>query len=187
MSPGRIFVLDGTNGKEIVIAYRGTQDRYDWRTNLQAAWQADVDFLSEQDGARTKAPWGYYQAFKDSRASLMNCLRQHVQHYGVSMKDLRVTVTGHSMGGAFAVISVLYLKTEAGIRDVAVVNFGSPKILNTTGSAMCERLIDKHNIIRAVSSDPVPYVISDYDLFYKHVGALQHINNGFSPMHKVNA
>ncbi|WP_455367090.1 lipase family protein [Kaarinaea lacus] len=54
-------------------------------------------------------------------------------------KQYKLRTTGHSLGGAVAVILALYLKNE-GYQVERVVTFGQPKVTNVTGSGKLDEL-----------------------------------------------
>ncbi|MDZ7661119.1 lipase family protein [Thiohalophilus sp.] len=86
--------------------------------------------------------------------------------------DYTVSVTGHSLGGAVALILAMYLDLDQ--FDVTqVVTFGQPKVTNIAGAARFGHL----NILRVVApNDLVPLVppldpvdINDLDIYW-HIG-----------------
>lgn len=87
-------------------------------------------------------------------------------------KDYQIQITGHSLGGAVAVILAAFLDSE-GFDVNQVVTFGQPKVTNLTGAEKFKNL----NITRVVTpKDLVPLVplfdpldINNIDIFW-HVG-----------------
>ena len=82
-----------------------------------------------------------------------------------------VSLTGHSLGGAEAVILALYLKTE-GWKVERVITFGQPKVTDADGAKEFRDL----PLLRAVNvNDPVPLVPPlEFKYFkkpYSHLGA----------------
>lgn len=86
--------------------------------------------------------------------------------------DKKVQTTGHSLGGAVAVILAMYLKQDAYPLE-QIVSFGQPKVTNVAGANRFETL----PLIRVVTPlDIVPLVppisplqIQDLDIYW-HVG-----------------
>jgi len=84
----------------------------------------------------------------------------------------KIQTTGHSLGGAVAMILAMYLDKEKYIVD-RVVTFGQPKVTNITGSQRFQHL----NILRVVTpKDVVPLLppldpvnIRNLDIYW-HVG-----------------
>ncbi len=92
------------------VAFRGTDQRLDWVTNLNVL--------------RMRTPYGrvhrgYYQVCRDFLPELKNGLE--------SMPDLPTVYTGHSMGGALAVLTALML-AEQGVRVHSLYTFGQPQV-----------------------------------------------------------
>lgn len=87
-------------------------------------------------------------------------------------KDQPIHLTGHSLGGAIAVILAMYLQKE-GYSVEQVITFGQPKVTNVTGAEKFDNL----PLIRVVTpNDIVPLVpplspmqIRDLDIFW-HMG-----------------
>ena len=87
-------------------------------------------------------------------------------------KDQPIHLTGHSLGGAIAVILAMYLQND-GYPVEQVITFGQPKVTNVTGANKFDNL----PLIRVVTpNDIVPLVpplspmqIKDLDIFW-HMG-----------------
>ncbi len=72
----------------------------------------------------------------------------------VVKKDYEIDVTGHSLGGAVAVILAMYLDTEQ-FNVGSVITFGQPKVTNIAGTQKFAHL----NLVRVVTPlDLVPLV-----------------------------
>ena len=86
--------------------------------------------------------------------------------------DYTVNVTGHSLGGAVALILAMYLDLDR-FDVMRAVTFGQPKVTNIAGAERFGHL----NILRVVApDDPVPLVppldpvdIKDLDIYW-HIG-----------------
>jgi hypothetical protein len=87
-------------------------------------------------------------------------------------KEKPIHITGHSLGGAAAVVLAMYL-TQEGYQVEQVITFGQPKVTNVTGAGQFEDL----PLIRVVTpNDIVPLVppisplqIKDLDIYW-HMG-----------------
>lgn len=86
--------------------------------------------------------------------------------------DHKINVTGHSMGGAVALILAMYLDADQ-FNIEQVITFGQPKVTNISGAKKIQHI----NVIRVVTpSDLVPLVplfdpldISNLDVYW-HAG-----------------
>lgn len=87
-------------------------------------------------------------------------------------KDEPIHITGHSLGGAIAVILGMYLKHD-GDNITQIITFGQPKVTNVTGAkAFADlpliRVVDENDIVPLVP--PIsPLQIKDLDIFW-HMG-----------------
>lgn len=139
----KIFNCEGTqaflakrdNDKMAVLAFRGTQkeDARDVVTDLEA------NFYQDQNGAKIHD--GFYKAFK--------CVENDIKNAVDVLGDFSLYVTGHSLGGALALIATRALNSD---NLAACYTFGSPKV----GSEEFGEDI-KPPIYRIVNAyDPVP-------------------------------
>lgn len=100
-------------GDARVVAFRGTDDRGDWWTNL--------NFL----GVRT--PWGrVHRGFQAAAALLWDPVSEAVRSAAQDGKS--VWITGHSLGGALAVLTAARLRFEADVRVSGLFTFGQPPV-----------------------------------------------------------
>ncbi|MDP2654352.1 MAG: lipase family protein [Candidatus Omnitrophota bacterium] len=117
----RSFNCDGTQAflvkrdkdKMAVLAFRGTQkeDPRDIVTDLE------VNFYQDQNGVKIHD--GFYRAFK--------CVETDINNAVDILKDFALYVTGHSLGGALALIATRALNSD---NLAACYTYGSPKVGN---------------------------------------------------------
>jgi predicted lipase len=107
--------VDHTN-QLIVISFRGSQSIDAWRTNLDFATTA-TDICSG-----CTAHTGFWQSWKDAQGRVVPAVKQA----SAAFPTYKVTVTGHSLGGAIATLAAASLR-NAGY-SVALYTFGSPRI-----------------------------------------------------------
>jgi len=137
------------------IAVRGT-------ANLQNA-MVDIDLALQPDA---KLNIILHQGF----ASAARAIYQDIQTY--LDPTLPVQTTGHSLGGAIAVILSMYL-TQDDYQVTQVVTFGQPKVTNVTGAKQftalpLTRLVTAKDIVPLVP--PLsPLQIKDMDIYW-HMG-----------------
>jgi len=102
----------------IVIVFRGTEDDLDWKTNVNAR------LVALQGGTRVHT--GFFQAYWPIRDAMFDFVRRAVQE-----KPRPIYITGHSLGGALALMATAELANDedATIRDciAACYTFGCPR------------------------------------------------------------
>jgi hypothetical protein len=81
----------------------------------------------------------------------------------------RLFVTGHSLGGALAVLAAFRLRGEAGINAEAVYTFGLPRVGGAKFGAIYEPILGFRTFRLVNGNDPVPSVPPSL-LGFRHVG-----------------
>jgi triacylglycerol lipase len=163
------FVLAGP--ELIVVVFRGTQDLLDWRTNVNAAW-------TELQGG-VKVHSGFVRAYYTIRDGLFASVIRLLK-----AKSRPVYITGHSLGGALAVMATAELANhdEAEVRDsiAACYTFGCPKAGDRTFDQYVK--VPLYRITNGVDLVPaVPPIFSGY----KHVGDTRYFGKpGISPLRR---
>jgi hypothetical protein len=128
----------------VVLCFRGTQQVRDWLTNLRS---------SPVPIANPKTGEGYignmHKGFHDAFTSAEQAIRERLEAEDV--KNLPLYITGHSLGGALAVVATWYISAR---QLAACYTFGAPRVGD-------EGLLGwyKTPIYRIVNAaDPVPFV-----------------------------
>jgi hypothetical protein len=165
---GHVFI----KGKEITIAYHGTRFKHglwglnDVITDLNASFTTS-ELLPE--GGRIHR--GFYTSFTDSWPNLYGILKSHAEKQGSEIKDFKINLTGHSMGGAVAKIAALCLNKTEGAKDIHVATFGDPRVFDLTASEIYNDALQETTIrVTQHRQDPVP-AVSPGSFGYAHVGA----------------
>ena len=131
----RVIIDSNAGGALQWVIIRGT-------ANLANVYD-DMDFVERENqelGIRV------HRGFDET---LQECLPWIMEHIDSKRP---ICVTGHSLGGAVAVLLVGVLE-HRGITDVSAVTFGQPKVTDAHGGAALNHL----SILRAVyDDDPVP-------------------------------
>ncbi|NVK73683.1 MAG: lipase family protein [Oceanospirillaceae bacterium] len=148
------YFLSRANGVQ-TIAIRGT-------ANLENA-MVDLDLELKPD---TLLKIKLHQGFGLAAKAVFKDIKPFLK------KDQPIHLTGHSLGGAIAVILAMYLQKDGYLVE-QVITFGQPKVTNVTGAKKFEDL----PLIRVVTpNDIVPLVppisplqIRDLDIFW-HMG-----------------
>ncbi|KAF3605567.1 hypothetical protein DY000_02044605 [Brassica cretica] len=202
--------------RDIAIAWRGTVTQLEWIADLK-------DFLKPVSGngfqcrdPAVKAESGFLDLYTDkdtscnfskfsAREQLLTEVKRLVERYGDEEGvDLSITVTGHSLGGALAVLSA-YDVAEMGLNrtkkgkvvPVTVFTYSAPRVGNIRFKERMEelgvkvlRVVNKHDVVPKSPglflNEHAPHALKQLagglPWCYCHVGeklALDHQNSPF--------
>ncbi|OIW10383.1 hypothetical protein TanjilG_05531 [Lupinus angustifolius] len=192
----KAIIVQDKNSKPnlIVVAFRGTQpfDADQWRTNIDISWyeQPNVGKIHhgfmcalglqknkgwpkeiEQNGTQNR--YAYY-TIREKLKAMLN-----------ANKGAKFIVTGHSLGGALAILfaSVLILHEETWLLEKleGVYTFGQPRVGDEKFGEYMKDKLRKYDVryMRYVyCNDMVPRVpYDDKTLFFKHFGDSIYFNS----------
>ncbi|KAG9287575.1 hypothetical protein G9A89_019636 [Geosiphon pyriformis] len=157
------YVAINTLRKEIVVAFRGTSMRS--LINLLIDKTLILDDYPLVPGAQVHA--GFLHAFHSTQGYLMEFLDPLIKEN----PTFNVYVTGHSLGGALAVLKGLDIKEKMSSfipgKNLFVYTFGQPRV----GNKIFADYIDKQiSLIRTThTNDLIPHVPFHF-LGYEHAG-----------------
>ncbi|KAL9683060.1 hypothetical protein QQ045_014874 [Rhodiola kirilowii] len=144
----------------IVIAFRGTQEHsiQNWIEDLY--WkQLDISYPGMPNAM---VHHGFYFAYHNTtmRLGILNAIKTAKEIYG----EMKIIVTGHSMGGAMASLCGLDLAVNHDANEVQVITFGQPRIGNAAFASYYSQLVP--NMIRVTNNhDIVPHLPPYYTHF----------------------
>ncbi len=145
--------------KFVVVAFRGTTSRRDVRTDLQSRFNVKQ---TEIEGRKVTVSVhsGFYAAFAKVEAPLRALLEK--------TGDKPIYLTGHSLGGALALIASAALSGDAALGDriAAVYTFGAPRV----GQSNFDEIVKSPHYRVINSGDLVPLVPPTWLHRYAHTG-----------------
>jgi predicted lipase len=146
----------------VIIAFRGSSSVKDWILDAEF-FRTTFRFLEDLSG---QVHTGFLTAFSSIHAELASNLKTR------GLGNAPIFVTGHSLGGALAILCALELSRE-GYNLAQVVTFGQPRVGNKAFKAIYDaRLGDK--TFRVVNEEDIvarlPHLPSFTDLYW-HVGS----------------
>jgi hypothetical protein len=180
--------------RDIAIVLRGTITCPEWAENLRATLvPLDGESADGKDAGGPKVAKGFRSLYKTAgekvkslSEDVMDEVRRLMEKY--KGEELSITVVGHSLGGALALLVADEIATTVpDAPPVAVVSFGGPKVGN---EAFVEKLkaTGKVNVLRIVNAGDmvtkVPGVAPRLPLSkeqYQHAGAELRIDSKNSP------
>jgi hypothetical protein len=169
-----VFLLQSRCGRVVILCYRGTEP-----TNL-ASWLGDADTGAERlrmaatsDLAGVEVHRGFYRNFRATHWQVLQELALASSGRRLGNPDLAVEhplealyATGHSLGGAMA---VLFALTTAHERLRGVYTFGQPMVISGSAPPPAQA-IDGRIFRHVLPQDPVPALPPAAWGAYAHVG-----------------
>ena len=157
IEPGDVtgFIAADETRKEIVLAFRGSKSKSNWRTNNKFTLK-DWKPICE----KCRVHRGFLEAYEAVRPKLLEELKKARAKYA----DYALVLTGHSLGGAMATVAATSLRGEPDLKelgkDLKLYTYGAPKVGNPALISEIEGHGNK-NFRVTKGSDPVPHVPID--------------------------
>lgn len=159
-----VFVL---SGDALIVAFAGTSIKGDVASDLSVAG----DLFETGGETRGMVHSGYWKVFRkvlgDGRLSKVMLGENGLVYRGVFLSDLgvrRVVATGHSMGGAIAMLAAVHIASRATC-PVECVTFGSPQVGDLEFATWFDRVVGTS--VRV--ANPYDYVTYTPSSGYRHV------------------
>ena len=149
----------------IVVAYRGTT--YE-------------DLITNVKLRKTAGPFGrVHRGFLAYAALPLEFIRDRL----CECPGKAVLFTGHSLGGAAAVLAAALLQSQIRNRVLSVVTFGAPRVGDSDFAAISHYLVPHHRWVHANDGVPwVPPMLRDY----RHSGYLHYITQRGTIWHRAD-
>ncbi|MCO4782633.1 MAG: lipase family protein [Candidatus Cloacimonetes bacterium] len=147
----KVFVTTNDENKTHTVAIRGSINYKNWVAN--------VKFFKEKD--RWARGVDVHIGFHNAAREVFLLVRRHLH------KDYKITVTGHSLGGATALLVGLYLEYFK-FKDVSAITFGQPRITNEEGA----KRLNSFSLERIVNKDDLVTKLPPKLFNYRHFGSL---------------
>ena len=156
------FIMESKHN--IIIAFRGSRSNPDWIANA-----AILQTYFPYTRIKIKTHSGFAAIYSTCRQQIMNALN-------TLDSSKQLFITGHSLGGALAVLCTLDTAVNTAYKDPVMYSFGSPRIGNPKFVQVYNEIID--NSVRIVNTNDIvsllpPTVVhpplSSELLYYRHV------------------
>ncbi|MHB1393692.1 MAG: lipase family protein [Clostridia bacterium] len=156
------FIIESSDS--IVISFRGSRSNPDWIADATII-QTYFPYTRIKLGIHS----GFATIYKACRQQIMNTL-------GDMDSSKQLFITGHSLGGALAVLCALDAAVNTAYNNPVMYNFGSPRVGNSTFVQAYNEVID-HSVRIVNTNDIVPLLppavvhppLSNELLYYRHV------------------
>jgi triacylglycerol lipase len=150
-------------GDTFMLGFRGSEE------TGTADWITDLKFIlstypyAPASAAEMKVHYGFIQAYSSVRDAVLSMTRDNSHR--------KVITTGHSLGGALAILAAMDIQQNIPGKEISCYTFGGPRVGDPTFAAAYEQLV------------PATYrFVNDADLIpaipprgYQHVGKLIHM------------
>ena len=137
----KYFLATNDSTKTQIISIRGTSNIENALTDINVKMHLDK---------RTHVY--LHSGFAEAASQIHNRILSQLH------KDYSISTTGHSLGGAIAVVLAMYLDVE-GYNVTNVVTFGQPKVTNKSGASKFNHL----NITRIVTEKDLVPIVPPFD------------------------
>ncbi|SJL13761.1 uncharacterized protein ARMOST_17209 [Armillaria ostoyae] len=156
----------------IIVGHQGTD------TTKILPIITDLDFFLESldsslfpgIGSSIKVHSGFKQAQADAATTVLSSVRTAMSRFSTNS----VTVVGHSLGGAIALLDGVYLDLQLPTASVSVISYGMPRV----GNQAFADYVDAHVSVSHVNNkkDPVPILPGRF-LGFHHPSGEKHITD----------
>lgn len=163
---------------EVNIAFRGATDIGAWISKLSSDSTTDTFLLGSANST-------YLEAFKN----IWPLIRQEVDQYawskGNDPESYEYYVTGHSVGGAIALLSAVYLAKVWRIKNLHVVTFGSPRVFDHKQAQEYNRMLGNKTLC---FDEQIGAIAKDIAITgeYEHVGVHYMLRGGKNHIHTMS-
>lgn len=142
------------NDDHILAAFRGTESLPDWLSNLQIV--------------KDPGPWRHTDVHEGFQDAFLAAALKIGETIGRTREGQRVWVTGHSLGGALAVLLAATMR-ESNLPVHGLYTFGAPRVGDKRFAERLNRELEGAANWRVVNEgDLVPHV--PLELFFSHAG-----------------
>lgn len=150
-------------GNSLTITFRGSNSGQDWKTNFTYKKKV-IPYGNTQSKIRVHS--GFLEAYKSVRNTI----------HDVITRDLtQIRISGHSQGGALAVLCGVDLEYNFPDRDYEVIVFGAPRVGNLAFKKSYNKRIFK--TLRVENGNDIVTKVPFAFMGYHHVGAAVHIGS----------
>ena len=164
------FIIESP--ESIVISFRGSRTNPDWIADLTAL-QTDFPYLR----TKHKIHSGFSAIYTSCRQQIMNIL-------SALNSSKQLFITGHSLGGALAVLCALDTASNTAFKSPVMYNFGSPRVGSPKFAEVYNevvedsmRIVNTNDIVTMLPPAVIQPPLSNDIIYYRHVNNLVAISS----------
>jgi hypothetical protein len=165
----------------LILAFRGSVNSENWKKNGKYEL-IDFPYAPQSNRLHVQVHTGFLESYQELRDNLRSALKTHMSLKGMSFT--KFMFTGHSLGGAMAVIASLDLSDMYSKQNVGVITYGSPRIGNQNFSDLLmskigtlRRVVDKNDWVAQVPGTKYGYRHAGTELFNTNKHTMYVCNN----------
>jgi predicted lipase len=161
---GHVEMYFESSGNKMFLTFRGSDGILDWKDNFRF-WKRSIPYQETGTNKKIRIHTGFYEQYKAIRGKVHDIL----SIYNLRWID-EIIVTGHSLGGALAILCALDIQYNFGwnliVHDVKLtcVSFGAPRIGNYWFKKSFEKRVRKHT--RVINADDIVTKIPKINYFH---------------------
>jgi hypothetical protein len=155
----------GTYQDYMLIVFRGSYNTKDWITNVRFWQNEDIHTPVEKDNFPGKVHNGFAQSINENWHELQSLVEKY------SNKSSKLLLTGHSLGGALAVLTSNRLISSTQHESIAVYTYGAPRV----GDLNFKKAYKPTHYRFEYGNDPVPHVPLPKLLTWEHTGQIRYL------------
>ncbi|NEP01714.1 MAG: lipase family protein [Symploca sp. SIO2E9] len=176
------------DGEEITIVFRGSDSSFDWGTNFDTRakrTEFDQQIIRQEIVAKQDKLYPYKQ--QSTSGSLMHSgfvrayfsVRDEIRKYISNHELSKITVTGHSLGGALATLCAVDIQYNFSYKaSIEIYTFGAPRVGNNGFRKAFNRRVP--NSYRFVNGMDIVPELPRWWQGYRHVDTEFRIGSRFS-------
>ena len=157
--PTRQIIKDNANATifytkgQAIVSIRGTDDAYDWLSNMNALPVNIADYVN------TKINLRVHQGFLSYTLSLYDEIKE-------AIGDKPYSLTGHSLGSSSATLFSILYYIDTGKKPIRFINFASPRVIFGDTKDFDNTI----ELYRVAINDDLVVFFPPKNIGYRHVG-----------------
>jgi predicted lipase len=165
-----VIGIDKNNTDTAILAFRGTTTKSDWLADVFANFN-ELNQIIDGIDKNIKVAHGFGSLFGIFKGLTNVTMDKQIDNW-LNLNNIKnIIITGHSLGGALATLSAVYIKSKYPVLNVTLYTYASPRVGNTEFYNYYKKLgLDKSSFRFFSSYDIVPKMPPETIFGYKHVG-----------------